>query len=579
MFPASFEPGGAAVRAGRSAHCENTGVLVSKDVVLRTPDGIRLTARHWDPGLRDLGCVVAHGFTGSSRTPSIETISRALAGHGVGVLAIDFRGHGHSAGRSTVGDLEIHDVATAVEWLRGHGYAACRRAGLVDGRFGRAALRRARRRRRRGREHLLARPLVRARHPAHARRPLAVRDAHRTRGAANQPQGAPGRHGLGAGTRGAARGGRADRAGAAAHRPRRRRPVFPACRTCELLREAAPAAEVWIEPGMGHAETATTPELVERIVAWLRREVAPASTSGSRGRSATMVVVTDGTATDADDLDESDAEARFNFTGSAAIAIVVGVALAWTARSGATQLLVAIAAVQALLAFGWSLGLRPARPHRGAIVIAALAAAGADVAVSIWPHSRLSPLLAVLGLAMPVLLVHQLMRGVGRVRVVESLGSIAHPRRRRDQPARAAAAAARVPRRRRRRRRVRRRRRPAPARCWSASSSTWSSPHRASTPPSRAGCSRSSPRPRSARRSRTWCCATCANSPAGAARSPARPSARWSHWSRSPSRSSSTARHCPSPDSLAGLRPALGVLMPLALIGPVALLLCLAIRA
>ncbi len=61
----------------------------------------------------------------------------------------------------------------------------------------------------------------------------------------------------------------------------------------------------------------------------------------------------------------------------------------------------------------------------GALVIAALAAGGADFAVSYWPHGRLGTLLAVLGLAVPVMYVHQLTRGAARVRVVASLGSVA----------------------------------------------------------------------------------------------------------------------------------------------------------
>ncbi len=37
----------------------------------------------------------------------------------------------------------------------------------------------------------------------------------------------------------------------------------------QLLRAAAgESAELWIEPGMGHGETATTPALVERIAGW-----------------------------------------------------------------------------------------------------------------------------------------------------------------------------------------------------------------------------------------------------------------------------------------------------------------------
>ena len=34
------------------------------------------------------------------------------------------------------------------------------------------------------------------------------------------------------------------------------------------LQRASTDAEVWIEPGMGHGETATTSDLVDRIAAW-----------------------------------------------------------------------------------------------------------------------------------------------------------------------------------------------------------------------------------------------------------------------------------------------------------------------
>jgi hypothetical protein len=133
--------------------------------------------------------------------------------------------------------------------------------------------------------------------------------------------------------------------------------------------------------------------------------------------------VTDGAIADpAGSLDSDGVE--YNFVGSAVIAALVGVALAWPARSGALGLLVAIAAAQALFAAAFVLGLRiPGRI--GALVIAAITSAAADVAVSVWPHARLGTLLAVFGLAMPVLFVHQLFRGTARVRVVESLGGIA----------------------------------------------------------------------------------------------------------------------------------------------------------
>lgn len=106
-----------------------------------------------------------------------------------------------------------------------------------------------------------------------------------------------------------------------------------------------------------------------------------------------------------------------------AAAVVIGCGLAATARAGALALLVGVAVVQALLALAWIFGTAmPGR--RGAVVLAAMAAAGADVAVSVWPHGRLGPLLAVLGLAVPVMFVHQLMRGAARVQVVASMGAV-----------------------------------------------------------------------------------------------------------------------------------------------------------
>jgi hypothetical protein len=114
-------------------------------------------------------------------------------------------------------------------------------------------------------------------------------------------------------------------------------------------------------------------------------------------------------------------EPEVNHSGSMAVAIALTLALAITARVGATALLVAIAAVQALLVLTWVLATRmPGR--RGAIIIGALAAAAADIVVSVWPHGQLGTLLAVLGLALPAMIIHQLVRGAARVRVVESLG-------------------------------------------------------------------------------------------------------------------------------------------------------------
>ena len=42
---------------------------------------------------------------------------------------------------------------------------------------------------------------------------------------------------------------------------------FP-MRHVDLLAAAAQAAQLWVEEGMGHAETATSPDLVDRIDPW-----------------------------------------------------------------------------------------------------------------------------------------------------------------------------------------------------------------------------------------------------------------------------------------------------------------------
>ena len=122
--------------------------------------------------------------------------------------------------------------------------------------------------------------------------------------------------------------------------------------------------------------------------------------------------------------DAASDEVELNHLGSLAVTLLAGALLIGTARTSAVALLVGVAVVQAVLSVAWVFGTSlPGR--RGAVVVAALAAAGADVTVSRWPSGRLGTLLIVFGLAIPVMFVHQLMRGAARVRLVESLGGIA----------------------------------------------------------------------------------------------------------------------------------------------------------
>ncbi|MFJ6943064.1 alpha/beta hydrolase [Streptomyces wuyuanensis] len=102
---------------------------------LRTADGVLLEAVHQPRTARagsasgsaatavdgGTAIVVAHGFTGSVDRPAVRRAARVLAGRAA-VVTFSFRGHGRSGGHSTVGDREVLDVAAAVAWARSLGY-------------------------------------------------------------------------------------------------------------------------------------------------------------------------------------------------------------------------------------------------------------------------------------------------------------------------------------------------------------------------------------------------------------------------------------------------------------------------
>jgi pimeloyl-ACP methyl ester carboxylesterase len=99
--------------------------------ILLTADGVRIDAAH-EPGPGELAIVVAHGFTGSWRRPAMRRVVEALNGQ-AGVISFDFRGHGRSSGHSTLGDLEVLDLAAAIEWARELGYATVATVGFSMG--------------------------------------------------------------------------------------------------------------------------------------------------------------------------------------------------------------------------------------------------------------------------------------------------------------------------------------------------------------------------------------------------------------------------------------------------------------
>lgn len=139
-----------------------------------------------------------------------------------------------------------------------------------------------------------------------------------------------------------------------------------------------------------------------------------------------MAAVTETTADGGSEDASADAvvETDLGLVTTLLVAAGLAVVLALAARASATALLVGIAGVQALLGLAWVFGTQvPGR--KGAVVLAAMAAGGADVAASVWPHGKLGPMLAVLGLAVPVMFVHQLTRGAARVQVVSSMSAVA----------------------------------------------------------------------------------------------------------------------------------------------------------
>ncbi|MPY64389.1 alpha/beta hydrolase [Streptomyces spongiae] len=108
---------------------------------LRTSDGVTIDSVYepcaavYDasaPLSRDLAFVVAHGFTGDVDRPHVRRVARAFARYGA-VVTFSFRGHGASGGRSTVGDREVLDLAAAVAWARELGHTRVATVGFSMG--------------------------------------------------------------------------------------------------------------------------------------------------------------------------------------------------------------------------------------------------------------------------------------------------------------------------------------------------------------------------------------------------------------------------------------------------------------
>ena len=88
----------------------------STPVHLVSSDGVSLAADYYRNVSPTAIYVVGHGFTGSASQPRVRAVVARLLERGAAVLALNFRGHGTSGGRSTVGVAEVEDIVAAVEW-------------------------------------------------------------------------------------------------------------------------------------------------------------------------------------------------------------------------------------------------------------------------------------------------------------------------------------------------------------------------------------------------------------------------------------------------------------------------------
>ena len=110
----------------------NTPLVTTATLV--TTDGVPVDTVHLPaPGdSRDLAIVMAHGFTQSWQRPAVWRIANRF-NNAAGVVSFDFRGHGRSGGLSTLGDLEIYDLDVAVRHAREMGYQRVATVGFSMG--------------------------------------------------------------------------------------------------------------------------------------------------------------------------------------------------------------------------------------------------------------------------------------------------------------------------------------------------------------------------------------------------------------------------------------------------------------
>lgn len=90
-------------------------------VRLCTADGVDLHALSVAGPGPGPAVVLLHGFAARATKPAYARLADHLAAR-ADVLSVDLRGHGRSAGASSLGDTETEDVRAAVRWCRDRGH-------------------------------------------------------------------------------------------------------------------------------------------------------------------------------------------------------------------------------------------------------------------------------------------------------------------------------------------------------------------------------------------------------------------------------------------------------------------------
>jgi len=136
----SIDPAGRVVRSTASPHSETRRTAPIR-TFLHAADGVTINSVYDPPAsvydasappARSPVFVIAHGFTGDVDRPHVRRVAEAFTQYGA-VVTFSFRGHGASGGRSTVGDREVLDLAAAVQWARSLGHTRVATVGFSMG--------------------------------------------------------------------------------------------------------------------------------------------------------------------------------------------------------------------------------------------------------------------------------------------------------------------------------------------------------------------------------------------------------------------------------------------------------------